>query len=458
MSIDMSTVGAITHNNKTVDIIEDINNDIIWASHLMYPYRLLEYIDIPSGCYFDLNVEGSDTTGVTLIVNPNLNSGSISSDIHLFGSIKQIGSTYYRYHITATSSANYRAVYANQSYQNTPLLFNNSDSNNKYTIELNNHTYNDKKAYVNNTDKGTFSPSSTYTTGSLYLGGRGFYNSSGTLTSVVDYPLTIRFYEGSIQTASDTTYTLIPVERKSDNKIGILRIYNNGSTSFLTSKTSTEPIEGTTINEYYDPHRLYRRLEYLIFSGTEYVDTELQPTNKTQFSMILKFNDEVTSTSYNGKGYMGVRNRYGIGHNQGVYFLGLGNWVTTSINCDTTDYHTVTIRPNGFTTNPGYKIDNGSWINPDNNSMIDGGTGSVFIGASNSTNGPTAYIKQNVKSVTLSGQTIATSRQLIPCQRKSDNLCGFFDTSNYKFHPMIGTNIHNEAAGPTVNEYWLNPW
>lgn len=42
----------------------------------------------------------------------------------------------------------------------------------------------------------------------------------------------------------------------------------------------------------------------------------------------------------------------------------------------------------------------------------------------------------------------------IPCQRKSDNVCGLYDTVDNLFLAMQGTSITTQAAGPTVDEYW----
>lgn len=40
-----------------------------------------------------------------------------------------------------------------------------------------------------------------------------------------------------------------------------------------------------------------------------------------------------------------------------------------------------------------------------------------------------------------------------PCQRKSDGVCGVYDTVTQMFFPMTGTNITDAAAGPVVDEY-----
>ena len=43
---------------------------------------------------------------------------------------------------------------------------------------------------------------------------------------------------------------------------------------------------------------------------------------------------------------------------------------------------------------------------------------------------------------------------LIPCQRKSDGVCGMYDTVGNTFYQMRGTTITDAAAGPVVDEYW----
>ena len=41
----------------------------------------------------------------------------------------------------------------------------------------------------------------------------------------------------------------------------------------------------------------------------------------------------------------------------------------------------------------------------------------------------------------------------IPCQRKSDGVCGMYDTVSDTFIALQGTTITDAAAGPTVDEY-----
>lgn len=50
--------------------------------------------------------------------------------------------------------------------------------------------------------------------------------------------------------------------------------------------------------------------------------------------------------------------------------------------------------------------------------------------------------------------TNALQNKQFPCQRKSDGVCGLYDTQTNVFFPMVGTTITDAAAGPVVDEYW----
>lgn len=244
--MNMKDVKAITIPQGSVKKIEDSNGNIIWGSYDAFPYELLEYIDIPAGCYIDLNNQGSSTLGCYLDVNWNINNDTISGTGYPFGSIYRSGSTYYRYHLARSSTA-LTAWYAN----NSSTTLTTSDLNSRSIIELNFHTYNDNKAYCDNVEKGTFSPTSGTNTGSVYLGGRRF-NDNGTVT-INDYQHTMRVYSLKIQSGANALSIFYPAKRKSDGKIGLLKIYNNGQAiSFRVTETNTEPTAGPVVDEYWD--------------------------------------------------------------------------------------------------------------------------------------------------------------------------------------------------------------
>ena len=243
------SLGTWFQNSPQVDSITDSNGNLIWGNINKYPYELLDYIDIPSGCYLNLSVAGNSTVGCYVDANWNIDGDSFASDSLPFGSIRYNGSSYYRYHLVINNSIGMRAAYANSSYSSLPQLFSAANSNNRYVLELNYHTYNDKKAYVDNVEKGTFNPTASQTTGDLFIGARRFDN-NGTIT-INDYTHTMRVYSIKIKTASDTEYTYYPVIQRATGKIGLLR-YVNGSKLFIGSQTSVSPIQGTVSNYYWN--------------------------------------------------------------------------------------------------------------------------------------------------------------------------------------------------------------
>ena len=244
----------VNGTDKAVRKIEDSNGNIIWGSASAFPYRVLEYIDIPAAAYIDTNSQGNSRTGLKLEIdfNPDGESSEIAGN--LFGAIYYNGSTYYRYHLSPNSTGLLQVWYGtgNNAYKNADLY---STTTGKHVIELNSHSANDNKLYVDGVDKGTYSTPSTTNTGLLYVGARRF-NNNGTVT-INNYSRKIRVYYleimgSNIGTDPNDTSKCYPVQRKSDGKVGLFKIWNNGqAVRFCTSETSTECIAGPTVNEYY---------------------------------------------------------------------------------------------------------------------------------------------------------------------------------------------------------------
>lgn len=213
-----------------------------------YPYKLLDYINIPSNAYINLYNDGGNFIGTKLDVNfnPDGASSQVGSQ-NMFGAIYYNGSIYYRYHLTTTSNGLIQVWYGtgNSAYKDSGIY---SNSNARHVIDLNYTTSN--KLYIDDVDKGTYSTPASTSTGNLYLGARRF-NNNGTVT-INNYSRTIRVY--SIETKlSSGTSIFYPVIRKSDNAIGFMKVYNNGeATRFIESETSTDLVAGNVINDNWD--------------------------------------------------------------------------------------------------------------------------------------------------------------------------------------------------------------
>ena len=252
----LNDVKEITIPEGSVKKIQDSNNNIIWGSESAFPYRILEYIDIPADAYLNLNSQGNINIGLKLDINFNPTDQSTQQSGNIFGSIYYDGSKYYRYHITITNSGLVQVWFGdgNYSYKDSDIY---SNDNNRHLIELNIHSPKDKKLYVDNVDKGTYTTTSTINAGLLYLGARRF-NNNGNIT-INNYDRTIRVYycelsndSYSIEKPNDIS-KLYPVQRKSDGKVGLLKVWKDGEAiKFCASETSTDCIAGPTVQEYYE--------------------------------------------------------------------------------------------------------------------------------------------------------------------------------------------------------------
>ena len=473
-NIDLKSINAIVKdsNNKDIRIIEH-NNDLIWGNATTFPYQTLEYLDIPSGCYINLNDVGKSTLAYYLDVNWNINGDSFSGDGFPFGSIYYNGSNYYRYHLII-SATNMRAAYGQSQFT---ALFDTADSNQRYLVELNYHSYGDKKAYVDNVDKGSFSPTILINVGNVYIGGRRF-NNNGTVT-INDYTPTIRVYSLKSKTSSTSGESVFyPVKRRSDGKLGLLKVYNQGeSVTFCTTETSTEPIAGPVKNPYFTPSG-FRKLEYIHFNGAEYTQTDFYPGTTTKnyefaFSVDNKTDSMNVIGSYYGYNTADALRRWYIANiNSNGIRCGIGNqWSSYSTNYSANDKLRVIATYSKSSSYPklAWNLKN---ITTDTeigsvSSLTATSTGDIQtsvalrIGCRISTNssGTTnneEYLKGNLYYFTKrnTNNTGTIEINYVPCQRKSDSVCGLFDTINKIFYPMQGTTITSGAAGPTVDEYW----
>lgn len=247
MSQTMKDVKAITIPEGSVKKIEDSNGNMIWGSYDAYPYRLLEYIDIPADAYINLNDTPGSGLGYYLDVNLNLNDDTFTATGYPFGSIYINGSSYNRYHL-GVSTTDLKAWSAGSTSTNLCAI---GDVDERHVIELNFHTYGDKKAYLDDVNKGNFTPNSNTSFNSCYLGARHQLTAPST-EGVSNYAHDMRVYFLQSRISASGLSKFYPAQRRSDGKVGLLKIYNDGaSVRFCTSETSTELIAGTVVNEYF---------------------------------------------------------------------------------------------------------------------------------------------------------------------------------------------------------------
>lgn len=229
MAIDMSTVKAITHNNKDVTKIQDSLGNVLWQKEITTQYRQLSNLRI------------------------NASTNIIGIPCH---SVK--GS--WRYSFTEESTftgATYYAVYLGSSdgkfipirfnYARYPFYYFNSSGSNygAYTLRggtaLLQLTCNSSGwtayLYVDNTLKGS-------KTGTAVVA-----DSSTRTISLFDRTYAIGYFYSCSFTASTsegTSLNLLPAQRKSDNVCGV---YDTISNVFYPSYGNKTNIGGSVVNE-----------------------------------------------------------------------------------------------------------------------------------------------------------------------------------------------------------------
>lgn len=205
----------------------------------------------------------------------------------------------------------------------------------------------------------------------------------------------------------------------------------------------------------------YRLLEYIKFSGTEYITANEKPTNNRYYYLNFELDSIVNDrfifatngdSTTDGTFRVTVRtsttaaqSRYGRNSSTNT------NLTTVSTNTfyqcrlrifnDYTAYFAIANQSGTVLGN--YTYSTAQTFTPANmnNFTIMGYNGS------NLTAGKVYRYFYRIGDA--SGELGA---HCYPCQRKSDSVCGLYDILSNTFIPMQGTNITDSAAGPTVSE------
>lgn len=205
----------------------------------------------------------------------------------------------------------------------------------------------------------------------------------------------------------------------------------------------------------------YRRLEYIHFNGAEYINDTYNPYPGMKLALTFKADiagEMYTGTNRVSSGTGGGTTNNTLGSNANGKLAG---WLLGSFRSyndyDATDKHEFTIdRYNGKVYIDGTQVTSGTAQYGGTN------TGGLYYGCRASASGELGlYMKANIYRITItnSGNT-AWVRNMVPCQRKSDGVCGLYNVPSNTFYPMVGTTITDAAAGPVLDEYWdlTNPF
>lgn len=319
----------------------------------------------------------------------------------------------------------------------------------------------------------TYSYTFNANSGRFYVGA---YNNNGTLTGYAT--MDIAYVILRADTYSNIVFNGIPCQRKAD---GVCGLYDSISGLFwpMEGTEITTNAAGTTVNENMPIYVKkiesnnqtiwgsasafpYRKLEYIHFSGAEYIDTtKTLPTGTTykRFDLTLSWQD---TSNWGVNGFDSTtNNRFNMGVNGSGYArFGSGSTATyqdsdgynISLN---TKYDWLLWASGGNTNLSVWQDGVNIWTSTNRTTTFSSAPGNVYIGASLYNGAVSSFTKENVyKAVLRTNNVDGIIFNGIPVQRKSDNVCGLYDTINNSFYPMQGTSVTSGAAGPTVDEYW----
>lgn len=239
---------------------------------------------------------------------------------------------------------------------------------------------------------------------------------------------------------------------------------------------SVKKIEDSNGNIIWGSHAAfpYRRLEYIHTSGAEYIITPFG-TKSGYYRYIdfaitdLSSNDARPFFIYDSSVSNELR-RWGflLGNSQGFRVSCGSAWTTSGAYPVTTYFplntrRIVTLRTVTESNKPKIYF---TVLDEENNTLISNNvTGTAngtltsqnpYVMAGHGSNGAESFCIGNLYSLVerrtnYQGEII---HNYIPCQRKSDGVCGLYDTVSNSFRSMQGTTITSGAAGPVVDEYW----
>lgn len=232
--------------------IYDAEGNIMWGSQSDFPYRRLEYVICNGLAACDTEITPSTASGnpVTKFIIKIKTGNSVTTQQRIIANYKA-GATYPRMY----------PIIINTKFQNVIGSNWGGDidvaANTEYTIESSMYgndryiTVNDVKTQLGHMNE------YTATSGNTYGIGAGINKSN---SPIFENGFTGYIYYTEMVSQNDNRhFYFIPVQRKSDNKVGFLKFsvfngVNNNDYTFLPSTWSSEFGAGPVVNEYFDPN------------------------------------------------------------------------------------------------------------------------------------------------------------------------------------------------------------
>jgi hypothetical protein len=218
----------------------------------------------------------------------------------------------------------------------------------------------------------------------------------------------------------------------------------------------------------------YRRLEYIKFSGNEYIEENFNLAAKDR-KMVLEYTCDsfVTNSSLLAQWdntVAGNQKRLYIARcnntsGQAIWYIG-GKYGIYDTMFSYTKYKATVTYTNASANTLIYDFKNASGTTLASGTLTETSTSipaidsKAALGATKlkDANGNISYGGYWNGKLYKFEKYVASTNTLqnnqFPCQRKSDGVCGMYDVISHVFFPMTGTTITYSAAGPTIDEYW----
>lgn len=182
----------------------------------------------------------------------------------------------------------------------------------------------------------------------------------------------------------------------------------------------------------------YQAVEYLESTGTQYINTEAEPSQNSGFELEFYTNSPLTSGS-DGACLFGTRHESRNNDFQLTTYTESG-YSGGTLRLGTSKEYSAYITPQ---TRQTAKLLNGVYTAPNGNtynysSSAFDYTHYIYLFALNERGGPIQFSKTRIYRMKLyTGDTL--ERDFIPCYRRSDSVAGMWDAVNERFYTNAGT-------------------
>lgn len=194
----------------------------------------------------------------------------------------------------------------------------------------------------------------------------------------------------------------------------------------------------------------YTEVEYLESTGTQYIDTEVKPTNGMKLDLTMA----LTSTGGDQKFFGSYKNTQGTGYESqrglclgtlsGNWRVGSGTWQNNTV-VATTNKTNLIAQGNTWTIN-------GTTVTTSEIQTATNENSSFYIFAIRYNGTLNTYGKIKVYNLKFYQGNVLTAN-FVPCVRNSDNVAGLYETVSGKFHTNLGTGEFNTGDVVLPSDY-----